>query len=352
MNKHSAGFSLLASMLFCASALAQLAPDRLYNGINREIPINVTVPAGKEGEAVIELLRPVSAEKVATASVLPGKVNLATLFPNLWNTKTPSLLYAQLSVGGEKIGPALVLQPMVSPKHASIQPGSREPRFSSTGETYTGLRIYVDKYVRFDTNKGVIEFQLRPDVAPNTAWNFRELAGGGFYTDIVFHRIVPKLSPTTNAKGEVKDGEPFVIQVGDPTATGSGGPGYNIDLEQSSLQHDFGVLSMARSGDPNSNGSQVFVGLSRGGTAFLDGSYTTFGQAISGADVIRAIAASPIGAEGRPLDPMPRIKTASLVDAAPYGTGPKPVTPAAPTQSPESNQPAQSPAKTEAPAPR
>ncbi|MBL8877234.1 MAG: peptidylprolyl isomerase [Phycisphaerae bacterium] len=193
-----------------------------------------------------------------------------------------------------------------------------------------------------ETDKGVIEFQLRPDVAPNTAWNFRELVGGGFYTDIIFHRIVPKL----------QSGHPFVIQVGDPTATGTGGPGYNIDLEQSSLQHDFGVLSMARSGDPNSNGSQVFVCLSRPGTAFLDGNYTTFGQAISGADVIRAIAASPIGAEGRPTDPMPLIKTATLVDAAPYGTGPKPITPEAPSQSPESNQPAQSPAKTEAPAPR
>ena len=109
---------------------------------------------------------------------------------------------------------------------------------------------------------------------------------------------------------------------------------------------------MARSGDPNSNGSQVFVCLSRAGTAFLDGNYTTFAQAISGADVIRAIAASPIGAEGRPTDPMPRIKMATLVDAAPYGTGPKPITPEAPSQSPESNQPAQSPAKTEAPAPR
>lgn len=343
MNKLAAlGLSLCFGMFCSLPVHAQLAPDRLYNGINREIPITVSIPAGKEGEAVIELLRPVTAEKLATASVLPGKVNLATLFPNLWNTKTPSLVYAQLSVGGEKIGPALVLQPMVSPKHASIQPGSREPKFSSTGEAYTGLRIYIDKNVRMETDKGVIDFQLRPDVAPNSAWNFRELAGGGFYTDIIFHRIVPKL----------QDGQPFVIQVGDPTATGSGGPGYNIDLEQSSLPHDFGVLSMARSGDPNSNGSQVFVCLSRGGTAFLDGNYTTFGQAISGADVIRAIAASPIGAEGRPLDPMPRIKSASLVDAAPYGTGPKPITPVAASQSPASNQPAQSPARTEAPAPR
>lgn len=343
MNKLSAFcLAILAFAFVCAQACGQLAPDRLYNGINREIPVTVSIPSGKEGEAVIELLRPVTAEKVATASVLPGKVNLATLFPNLWNTKTPSLLYAQLSVGGEKVGPALVLQPMVSPKHASIPPGTREPKFSKTGETYTGLRIYVDKNVRMETDKGVIDFQLRPDVAPNTVWNFRELVGGGYYTDIIFHRIVPKL----------QSGHPFVIQVGDPTATGSGGPGYTIDLEESSLQHDFGVLSMARSGDPNSNGSQVFVCLSRAGTAFLDGNYTTFAQAISGADVIRAIAASPIGAEGRPTDPMPRIKMATLVDAAPYGTGPKPITPEAPSQSPESNQPAQSPAKTEAPAPR
>lgn len=347
MNKLAAlGFCFATSALSLAPAVAQLAPDRLYYGINREIPVEVAVPSGKEGEAVIELLRPVSAEKVATASVLPGKVNLATLFPNLWNTKTPSLLYAQLSVGGEKIGPALVLQPMVSPKYASLQPGSREPKFSSSGETYSGLRIYIDKYVRFDTDKGVIEFQLRPDVAPNTAWNFRELAGGGFYTDVIFHRIVPTR----------QDGQPFVIQVGDPTATGTGGPGYLIDLEPSSrpndpsgLPHDFGVLSMARSGDPNSNGSQVFVCLSKGGTAFLDGNYTSFGQAIKGAEVIQAIAAAPIGAEGRPLDPTPRIKTASLVDAAPYGTGPKPVTLGnAKTPSLESNQPA----KSEAPAQR
>ncbi|MBX3388503.1 MAG: peptidylprolyl isomerase [Phycisphaeraceae bacterium] len=334
MNKLVALGIVVATAFFAAApSIAQLTPDRLYYGINREVPIEVSVPEGKEGEAVIELLRPVTAEKAATASVLPGKVNLATLFPNLWNTKTPSLLYAQLSVGGEKIGPALVLQPMVSPKYASMQPGSREPKFSSSGETYSGLRIYIDKYVRFDTDKGVIEFELRPDVAPNTAWNFRELAAGGFYTDVIFHRIVPTR----------QDGQPFVIQVGDPTATGTGGPGYLIDLEPSNLPHDFGVLSMARSGDPNSNGSQVFVCLSKGGTSFLDKNYTSFGQAIRGADVIQAIAAAPIGAEGRPLDPMPRIKSASLVDAAPYGTGPKPIT-LGNRNSPslESNQPAKS----------
>lgn len=329
-------FRALASALFtcllCTPSLGQLTPDRLYFGINREIPVVVAIPEGKQGEAVIELLRPQTAEKVATASVLAGKVNLATLFPNLWNTKTPSLLFAQLSVGGEKVGPALVLQPLTNPKNATLSPGSSKPTFHSNSDTYAGLRIYVDKDVLLDTDKGPILFRLRPDVAPNTAWNFRHLVDGGFYTDVVFHRIVAKLP----------NGMPFVIQVGDPTASGSGGPGYAVDLEQSSLPHDFGVLSMARSGDPNSNGSQVFICLSREGTSALDGAYTTFAQAIKGADVIQAIASVPTGPEDRPLDPMPRIKTAKLVDAAPFGTGPKPVTrpDAKIPVAPESNQPA------------
>lgn len=297
----------LALAGLAAAAHAQLSPTRLYFGVNREIPIDVKVPEGKEGEAVIDLLRPITAEKAATASVLPGKVNLATLFPNLWNTKTPTLLYAQLSVGGEKIGPALVLQPLVNPKTAQGG-GPGAVRFADGPNVYSGLRIYVDKHAVFETDKGEIEFQLRPDAAPNSAFNFRHLVEGGFYTDIVFHRIVPKLP----------SGEPFVIQVGDPTGTGSGGPGYQVDLEQSTLPHDFGVLSNARSGDPNSNGSQVFVCLSRNGTSFLDGNYTSFAQAVRGGDVIRAIAAAPTGPGDKPLDPMPKIKSAKLIDAPPF----------------------------------
>ncbi len=114
--------------------------------------------------------------------------------------------------------------------------------------------------------------------------------------------------------------------MGDPTGTGAGGPGYFIDLEDSNLPHDFGVISMARSGDPNSNGSQVFLCLSRGGTEFLDGRYTTFGQSIQGADAIRAIADSPVGQGDRPTgSDLPKIITARLVDAAPHGTGAMPV---------------------------
>lgn len=312
-----------------AAAHAQLSPTRLYFGVNREIPVDVKVPEGKEGEAVIDLLRPVTGEKAATASVLPGKVNLATLFPNLWNTKTPTLLYAQLSVGGEKIGPALVLQPLVNPKTAQGGPGG--VRFVGGPLTYSGLRVYVDKHVVFDTDKGEIEFQLRPDAAPNTAFNFRHLVEGGFYTDIAFHRIL-----AVNQSG---DG--FVIQAGDPTASGAGGPGYFVDLEESTLPHDFGVLSNARTNDPNSNGSQIFVCLSKKGTSFLDGNYTSFAQAVRGGDVIRAIAAAPTGPGDKPLDPMPKIKSAKLIDAPPFAGTIKMTDAGVKTDAIETNKPAE-----------
>lgn len=325
--------SLVVLASLGSSSLAQLAPTRLYFGINREIPIEVKLPEGREGEAVIELLRPITGEKAGSASVLPGKVNLATLFPNLWNTKTPTLLYAQLSVGGEKIGPALVLQPLVTPKSAQGRGSGADGgvRFVDGPNVYSGLRVYVDKHVVFETDKGEVEFQLRPDAAPNTAFNFRHLVEGGFYTDIIFHRIVAKLP----------NGEPFVIQVGDPTASGSGGPGYQVDLEQSTLPHDFGVLSNARSGDPNSNGSQVFVCLSRNGTSFLDGQYTSFAQATRGGDVIRAIAASPTGAGDKPLDPMPKIKSARLIDAPPFAGAIKMTDAGVKSDSIETNKPAE-----------
>lgn len=101
---------------------------------------------------------------------------------------------------------------------------------------YSGVREYVEKHIVWDASEGEIEFQLRPDQAPNTCWNYMQLVGGGFYTDIIFHRIINRLP---------SNGKRFVAQVGDPTSTGGGGPGYFVDLEASRLPHDFGVLSMA-----------------------------------------------------------------------------------------------------------
>lgn len=302
-----------AVVAMASSALGQLAPERLYYGKDRQMPMSVTVPDDAQGAARIDLLKPVTAEVAESASVAPGRVDLASLFPSLWSNPKPELLYAQLVVGDTPVGPAVVLQPMVSPVLFTRNQDPRgKPIPQPMGNVFSGMRAYPEQHVIFKTTAGDIEFQMRPDQAPNTVFNFMHLARGGFYTDIIFHRVIGERPPRA----------PFVAQVGDPTGTGSGGPGYFVDLEPTRLPHAFGVLSMARSGDPNSNGSQVFICLSRAGTSFLDGNYTAFAEAVDGADAIRAIGAVKTGAQDRPIDP-PKIIETLVVDAPPYGTGPK-----------------------------
>ncbi|GIK19111.1 MAG: hypothetical protein AMXMBFR77_15460 [Phycisphaerales bacterium] len=296
-------------------ASAQLLPERVYYGHGRTIPMQVVVPGALAGEVTIELLAPNTAERVDSAPAAEGAVDLAGLFPSIWTTDRPRLLYAQLRVGEEPIGSAVVLQPMLAVPYAERTDQTGRPQFtSSPGLVYSGIRAYPEKHVVLETTHGDMHFRLRPDHAPNTVWNFLHLVEGGFYTDIVFHRVI----------GSRGGQPPFVIQVGDPTGTGMGGPGYLIDLEPSRLRHDFGVLSMARSSNPNSNGSQVFVCLSRAATQALDDRYTAFGELVSGADAVVQVSKVPTGPQDRPLDPMPRIVRAYTVDAPPYGTGPKP----------------------------
>src|SRR5262249_2735408 len=114
----------------------------------------------------------------------------------------------------------------------------------------------------------------------------------------------------------------FVIQGGDPTGTGDGGPGYYLALEPSDLPHDFGVISMARADEPHSAGSQFFFCLSREGTRRLDGQYTSFGYATEGGDAIRRIASGTLedpGA-GKPAHPCV-VKRVELVPAPPRQPG-------------------------------
>ena len=137
----------------------------------------------------------------------------------------------------------------------------------------TGLRLIPDQLVVIRTDYGEITVQMRWDAAPHTAEHFLKLSQNGYYRDVIFHRIVPYTG----------NGDPFVIQAGDPSGTGNGGPGTWLPMERSTLPHDFGVISMARDNDPDSAGSQFFLCLSREGTARLDGSYTSFGETLSGA---------------------------------------------------------------------
>ena len=128
---------------------------------------------------------------------------------------------------------------------------------------------------------GIIRAELYPEIAPNTVRNFISLVKKGFYDGVIFHRVIPG----------------FMIQGGDPTGTGMGGPGYSIEGEFTSngfkndLKHTRGVLSMARAMDPNSAGSQFFI--MHMDAPHLDKQYAAFGKVTEGMDVVDAIARTP-----------------------------------------------------------
>ncbi len=140
-------------------------------------------------------------------------------------------------------------------------------------------------------NGGIIRIELYPEAAPNTVNNFISLINQGFYDGLTFHRVI-------------KD---FMIQGGCPEGNGTGGPGYSIPGEfsdngfQNDLKHEPGVLSMARTMNPDSAGSQFF--LMHKSAPHLDGSYAAFGQVIEGMDVVNEIAETPTDADDCPLTP-------------------------------------------------
>ena len=134
------------------------------------------------------------------------------------------------------------------------------------------------------TNHGPIHLELYPDDAPKTVNNFVKLAGDGFYDRVIFHRVIPD----------------FMIQGGDPTGTGSGGPGYTFEDEFNDRKVERGALAMANAG-PNTNGSQFFI-VTAEATPWLDGKHTAFGQVTSGMEVVDAIQSVDRDARDRPAD--------------------------------------------------
>ena len=134
------------------------------------------------------------------------------------------------------------------------------------------------------TNHGDVTLELFDEDAPTTVGNFRKLAGDGFYDGVIFHRVIPD----------------FMIQGGDPTGTGTGGPGYKFEDEFNDNPVERGALAMANSG-PNTNGSQFFV-VTADACPWLDGKHTVFGQVTSGMDVIDAISAVDRDSRDKPRD--------------------------------------------------
>ena len=155
----------------------------------------------------------------------------------------------------------------------------------------------AERKIQFTTNKGVFVAQMFEERAPQTTKNFIELTEKGFYDGLIFHRVI--------------DG--FMIQGGDPTGTGRGGPGYRIKDEfGEGLAHDSeGILSMANAG-PNTGGSQFFITLAP--TPWLNGHHAIFGKIVKGMDVVREIGSVATNFQDRPVDPVVMEKVEVLAE--------------------------------------
>ena len=301
-------------------ALVLINPVRLYFQPDQTIPVELDTQAiaqafAQEGDkaagpaANVPVLKLVLMNErgfVYAASVLEPDtrvVDLNALFGaealkgkqvHLWSGKT---YFVQLVAGERPIGSALVVVPLFPPNQKDTA-------------AVNALRIYAEKLVKFETTLGSMAYRLDPVVAPTTTLLFSHLVESGFYTNVLFHRVIPG----------------FVIQGGDPTGTGMGGPGFFMDLERSNKPHTKGTISMARQGhDVNTSGSQFFICLSRAGCAPLDGQYTAFGDLVWGMDVVDKIVALPVEAGGanRPKQP-PVILKGTLIPAPPRPIGKPP----------------------------
>jgi cyclophilin family peptidyl-prolyl cis-trans isomerase len=136
------------------------------------------------------------------------------------------------------------------------------------------------------TSEGKIELELYPDAAPKTVENFETLSRDGFYDGVIFHRVIPD----------------FMIQGGDPTGTGMGGPGYEFEDEINDHRVERGALAMANAG-PGTNGSQFFI-VTAEATPWLDGKHTVFGRVTAGMDVVDRISQLERDANDRPRKPV------------------------------------------------
>ena len=148
------------------------------------------------------------------------------------------------------------------------------------------------------TPKGTFKIKVTSDLSPIAAANFVTLAGCGFYDGVVFHRVAT-----------LNDGTPFVIQGGDPTGKGTGGPGYTIKDEPVTAAYKRGTVAMARNSSPNSQGSQFFIVLDDkdGSVLSAANTYAIFGEVVEGMDVVDAIYKAANGVE-LPADPIPMTK--------------------------------------------
>ena len=200
--------------------------------------------------------------------------------------------------------PSLLCTLTLVASFAFVSAGQAESTNAPAAKPIVASTNAVEEVAIIKTSEGTMVVAFWPEVAPKTVENFKKLAEKGFYDGTCFHRII---------KG-------FMIQGGDPLTKdeskqdlwGTGGPGYQIPAEFNNKSHQRGVLSMARSSDPNSAGSQFFI--CDGDASFLDHQYTAFGHLIKGEDVLEKIANTPCGPSvmGENSKPQKRVGVESI----------------------------------------
>jgi cyclophilin family peptidyl-prolyl cis-trans isomerase len=183
---------------------------------------------------------------------------------------------------------------------------------ATAAEENRPMSQYENKVAELHTSSGEIDIRFFPDVAPNHVKNFIDLAEKGFYNGTKFHRVIPGFM--------IQGGDPNTVS-GSPSTWGTGGSGKNIPAEFNTVSHKRGIVSMARSNDPNSASSQFFIVTSD--STFLDRQYTVFGQVTKGMDVADKIVNAPKGAQDRPNNPT-TIEKIVIRDAKPEEQGPAP----------------------------
>jgi cyclophilin family peptidyl-prolyl cis-trans isomerase len=153
--------------------------------------------------------------------------------------------------------------------------------------------VKKNEFAIIETRFGTMKMKFLPEKAPNHCANFKRLANAGYYDGVKFHRVIP---------GFMIQGGDINSRDGNRATDGMGGPGYTIDAEFNDVSHVTGIVSMARTPDPNSAGSQFFI--CDGSPTFLDGQYTVFGEVIEGISIIKQIANVPRDGNDNPLDPV------------------------------------------------
>jgi peptidyl-prolyl cis-trans isomerase B (cyclophilin B) len=197
-------------------------------------------------------------------------------------------LYTKLAIVGIAIAACAAVM-LLTPPPAGLQPTAQQPLAPE-------FEIYTKKQARIKTAHGDMVARFLPQIAPKTVKNFCDLIQKGFYNGLIFHRVI----------------QDFMIQGGCPQGTGLGDPGYKIKAEFSDRKHTKGTLSMARSQDPDSAGSQFFI-VHGAHASHLDGQYTAFGELVSGFEVLDKIATAPVQGD-RPLQPV-KMESVTLEDA-------------------------------------